>query len=76
MIMEALKYAETEGLAFERALVLQAGAGAIIKSGNMDMALDWAVQTREAFELLEGKESFFSIQAKENEEALRKKIQS
>ncbi|KAK4699756.1 hypothetical protein P7C70_g6502, partial [Phenoliferia sp. Uapishka_3] len=74
MLMDALKVAEKEGLASERAHVLLAGTKALSRSRQLETALDWATKTREAFELLEGPVSFYSTLAREHEEALEAKL--
>ena len=74
MLMDALKDAEREGLASERAHVLLAGTKALARSRQLETALDWAKRTREAFELLEGPDSFYSTLARTQEEAMLKKM--
>ena len=74
MLMDALKDAEKEGLASERAHVLLAGTKALARSRQVETALDWATKTREAFEQLEGSESFYSNLAREQEQAMLKKM--
>lgn len=74
MLMEALQCAEKEGLISERAHVLMAGVNVMLKSGQKEMALEWATRSREAFELLEGPDSFYTKRAKEQEKAVEAKM--
>lgn len=70
MLLKALAAAEKEELLFERAFVLKAGTAAVAKSGQLEMAVDWARKAAKAFVMLEGEESFFSVEARKQQTVL------